>query len=626
MAGVAFEGVSKVYPDGTTAVPTWISGRRRGVHGARRAVGLRQDDGAPHGRRPRGDHRRRAPHRRPGRQPRALARPRHRDGLPELRALSAPLRLREHRLRARVSRRFRRPRSSGASTTRPASSASRRSSSGSRARSPAASGSALPWAARSSGSPQAFLMDEPLSNLDAKLRVQMRAEIARLQHDLGVTTVYVTHDQVEAMTMGDRVAVMRKGELQQVDEPQELYDRPVNLFVGGFIGSPAMNMLEAKLERPNGHLTATAGSQRVLADETIATASGARAYAEPSDRRHPAGEPRGRRARARTPPTVVSRDGPAAGVARLRGDGALRGRRAARRSPRTCASSRGHGRRRDPSLADEAGRTTFVGRFDARSRVREGERRGGRGRHPHAPFLRSRDGSRDLRHDTTQGGRMTRFRLVVIAVCIAALAAAAAATASQATQAKQSKREAVSGSVSIIGIWTGPEQKRFQAVLNGFKKQYPNVSVKYTSGGDNTPTILSTAIQGGNPPDLAVDRPARPAEGLRAKGALKPITSHVRRLRRTTRPSWLTLGTVKGKLYGLFFKGANKSTVWYSTSAFKTAGRRRRRRGRRSSPLRTRSARPGHRRSRSEGPTAGRSPTCSRTSTSDRPGRPATTS
>ena len=90
--------------------------------------------------------------------------------------------------------------------------------------------------------PQAFLMDEPLSNLDAKLRVQMRAEIAKLQSDLGTTTVYVTHDQIEAMTMGDRVAVMRKGELQQVAAPQELYDRPVNLFVGGFIGSPAMNL------------------------------------------------------------------------------------------------------------------------------------------------------------------------------------------------------------------------------------------------------------------------------------------------------------------------------------------------------------------------------------------------
>ena len=97
--------------------------------------------------------------------------------------------------------------------------------------------------------PAAFLMDEPLSNLDAKLRVQMRAEIAKLQRDLGVTTIYVTHDQIEAMTMGDRVAVMRKGELQQVDDPQTLYDRPVNLFVGGFIGSPAMNMLDAEIER-----------------------------------------------------------------------------------------------------------------------------------------------------------------------------------------------------------------------------------------------------------------------------------------------------------------------------------------------------------------------------------------
>ncbi len=93
--------------------------------------------------------------------------------------------------------------------------------------------------------PAAFLMDEPLSNLDAKLRVQMRAEIAGLQRDLGVTTIYVTHDQTEAMTMGDRVAVIRKGELQQVDHPQRLYDHPVNLFVGGFIGSPSMNMIEA---------------------------------------------------------------------------------------------------------------------------------------------------------------------------------------------------------------------------------------------------------------------------------------------------------------------------------------------------------------------------------------------
>jgi multiple sugar transport system ATP-binding protein len=120
--------------------------------------------------------------------------------------------------------------------------------------------------------PQAFLMDEPLSNLDAKLRVQTRAEIAKLQDDLGTTTIYVTHDQIEAMTMGDRVAVMRKGELQQVAPPQELYDRPVNLFVGGFIGSPAMNMVEATLAKSNGSYIVETGGQRIALDQEFVSA------------------------------------------------------------------------------------------------------------------------------------------------------------------------------------------------------------------------------------------------------------------------------------------------------------------------------------------------------------------
>jgi multiple sugar transport system ATP-binding protein len=108
--------------------------------------------------------------------------------------------------------------------------------------------------------PQVFLMDEPLSNLDAKLRVQMRAEILRIQRQLSVTTVYVTHDQVEAMTMGDRVAVLRRGVLQQFDAPQSLYERPANMFVASFIGSPAMNMLEAKLDRDGDGLACRVGS------------------------------------------------------------------------------------------------------------------------------------------------------------------------------------------------------------------------------------------------------------------------------------------------------------------------------------------------------------------------------
>jgi multiple sugar transport system ATP-binding protein len=124
--------------------------------------------------------------------------------------------------------------------------------------------------------PQAFLMDEPLSNLDAKLRVEMRAEISRIQRDLSVTTIYVTHDQVEAMTMGDRVCVLRGGLLQQVASPQVLYDRPANLFVAEFIGSPAMNLIRARLE--NGAVVFRGGRLGVPAS-VLAARPGLAAYA-----------------------------------------------------------------------------------------------------------------------------------------------------------------------------------------------------------------------------------------------------------------------------------------------------------------------------------------------------------
>jgi multiple sugar transport system ATP-binding protein len=118
--------------------------------------------------------------------------------------------------------------------------------------------------------PQAFLMDEPLSNLDAKLRVQVRAEISALQRRLRTTTIYVTHDQVEAMTMGERVAVMRKGVLQQVAPPQELYDRPVNVFVGGFIGSPSMNLIDGTVRSDDGAAALDLRAARVPADDALA--------------------------------------------------------------------------------------------------------------------------------------------------------------------------------------------------------------------------------------------------------------------------------------------------------------------------------------------------------------------
>jgi multiple sugar transport system ATP-binding protein len=129
--------------------------------------------------------------------------------------------------------------------------------------------------------PSVFLMDEPLSNLDARLRVQMRAEVTRIQHELGATTIYVTHDQVEAMTMGDRVAVIRGGVLQQTDEPQAVFDRPVNLFVASFIGSPPMNLVQAGLEQRNGGLAARVGEQEVpIPAELIAARPALQAYSD----------------------------------------------------------------------------------------------------------------------------------------------------------------------------------------------------------------------------------------------------------------------------------------------------------------------------------------------------------
>jgi multiple sugar transport system ATP-binding protein len=226
--------------------------------------------------------------------------------------------------------------------------------------------------------PQAFLMDEPLSNLDAKLRVQMRAEIARLQHDLGVTTIYVTHDQIEAMTMGDRVAVMRKGELQQVAAPQELYDRPVNLFVAGFIGSPAMNMVEAQLARQNGTFVAKAGSQSVaLDDETLAAHPALKSYdgrevvlgVRPEDLEDVAlapGAPADRRLKGTVELTEAL-------GSELMVHFSSDARQAVTEEVRELARDVGDERTVQQLEADMPERTTVVGRFGPRSRVRQGD-------------------------------------------------------------------------------------------------------------------------------------------------------------------------------------------------------------------------------------------------------------
>jgi alpha-glucoside transport system substrate-binding protein len=164
---------------------------------------------------------------------------------------------------------------------------------------------------------------------------------------------------------------------------------------------------------------------------------------------------------------------------------------------------------------------------------------------------------------------MTRLRAPVLALSVAAVSlSVVAASATGATAHKQ----AVSGKLSMVGIWSGPEQKNFQLVLDGFKKKFPGVSVKYTSAGDNTPTVLSTAIAGGNPPDLAAVGQPGLVKQFAGRKAIKPIDFVKPVMSENYAPSWVTLGTYSGHLYGMVFKGANKSTIWYSVQAFKNAG------------------------------------------------------
>ena len=225
--------------------------------------------------------------------------------------------------------------------------------------------------------PQAFLMDEPLSNLDAKLRVQMRAEIGKLQHDLGTTTLYVTHDQVEAMTMGDRVAVMRKGELQQVDDPQVLYDRPRNLFVGGFIGSPAMNMLDARIERSNGSYAAKAGKLSIhLGDDTFSARPALKSYEgkrvvlgiRPEDLEDASLAPDTPKDQTLTG-TVELREALGAEImAHLSVEAEAAETDETRELARDTGDAEG-----DVGVSAPEGKTVVVGRFGARSRAKEGE-------------------------------------------------------------------------------------------------------------------------------------------------------------------------------------------------------------------------------------------------------------
>ena len=210
--------------------------------------------------------------------------------------------------------------------------------------------------------PQAFLMDEPLSNLDAQLRTQMRAEISRLQQRLGVTTVYVTHDQTEAMTMGDRVAVMSRGVLQAYDTPVRLYERPPNLFVAGFIGSPSMNLAEASLERDDGEVAVVLGEHRLPIAGGASARPGLSGY-------------EGRPVLVGIRPEAIedAAFASAAASATLSVVVDLREDMGSETLAHFTVGAKGVGPSRQVDPLADGDRTTFVARLDARTRVRAGE-------------------------------------------------------------------------------------------------------------------------------------------------------------------------------------------------------------------------------------------------------------
>ena len=367
--------------------------------------------------------------------------------------------------------------------------------------------------------PQAFLMDEPLSNLDAKLRVQTRAEIAKLQHDLGVTTLYVTHDQVEALTMGDRVAVMKKGELQQVDDAQVLYDRPLNLFVAAFIGSPSMNLLEATLEKSGAHYVVRLGSQSLALDDEAHLR--ARRRSRPTwardHRRHP---PRGH-------------GGSGAGGGRSRGPASSRARWSSprRSAPRSWCTSRSTPRTRSPrtwhdlqkdigtdrapgsGIGSEGAGAVLVASLRP-ALARQGRRHDpGRRRYALASLFRSRDVSRDLRLILPKGDHVSRLRISLLVLGAAIASLTALATTAGATSHKQVRGERQ----SVVGRHLERRRSRrtSRRCSTRSRRRFPGVKVKYTSAGDN---VADGALDRGRrrqPARPRLDRPARPRQAVR---------------------------------------------------------------------------------------------------------------
>ena len=414
-------------------------------------------------------------------------------------------------------------------------------------------------------------MDEPLSNLDAKLRVHMRAEIASLQHDLGVTTIYVTHDQVEAMTMGDRVAVMRKGEIQQVAPPQELYERPVNLFVGGFIGSPAMNLVEATHRARNGRLAVQLGEHVARRSATSPRSRARRSRRTSASKSSSASARRTSRTRRSSPST--RRTSGCEGVVVLReplgseivAHFTVAAPPALTEDVRELARDVGQESAVQAAAAEGATSRCMVGRFGPRSRIKNGDVVDVAVETTRLHFfdletglgVYAQDRQANLKTESNDGeGAQDEKTMARVRA-----ARRRARVRSRGLRRRRRRRqgaegsEDVSGEISIMAIWAGEEQESFEAVIAGFKELYPNVDVKYTSGGDNLGAAALDRGRGRQSARHRRDRPARPDGGLCRAGRLQPLDDLRDAIVENFGESVADVGAVDGTQYGLHVQG-----------------------------------------------------------------------
>ena len=425
--------------------------------------------------------------------------------------------------------------------------------------------------------PQAFLMDEPLSNLDAKLRVQTRSEIARIQRNLGVTTIYVTHDQVEAMTMGDRVAVIRKGVLQQVDPPQTLYDKPVNLFVAGFIGSPAMNLADANLARSNGTLTVRFGEHSLAVDERALEQRPSLAAHEgkpvivgirPEDIEDAAlesGAPADRRLKVE----VDLREALGSDVVAHFGSGVPP---VVTQDTKELMADVAHDAVDAVETVERVGLHRPARRGDTRRRRRAGR---ARGRHAEAPLLRSRDRPRDLL--IAHGGNRTRRNDEETHNRVGTRRPGRVTCDRRSRMRRRRRRSSgadgeLGGTVTILGAFGGDEEKLFNESVADFEEE-TGIDVQYTSTND-LPTLIRSRVSGNNPPDIALFPQPGLVLDLAEQGAIVPLeeTIDLEAVRETVIPGFLESATFEEEVYGVPMRMAVKSLVWYPVPEFEDGG------------------------------------------------------